>query len=63
MLMAPVEAYLAEHPDDWGGAYDVMLGSISGGEADLTDSKVAAMRRQRGGGGTRRRPGHYLAPA
>jgi pimeloyl-ACP methyl ester carboxylesterase len=45
MLMAPVEAYLAEHPGDWGGAYDVMLGSISGGEADLTDSKVAAMRR------------------
>ena len=45
MLMAPVEAYLAEHPYDWTGAYDVMLGSISGGQADLADPRVAAMRR------------------
>lgn len=44
-LMAPVEGYLAEHPDDWAGAYDVMLTTISGGRADLTDPTVAAMRR------------------
>jgi pimeloyl-ACP methyl ester carboxylesterase len=45
MLMAPVEAYLADHPGDWSGAYNVMLGSISGGQADLADPRVTAMRR------------------
>lgn len=44
-LMAPVESYLAEHPDDWAGAYDVMLAAISGGRADLSDPTVAAMRK------------------
>jgi pimeloyl-ACP methyl ester carboxylesterase len=45
MLMAPVEAHLAEHPGDWTGAYHAMLGSISGGQADLDDPRFAAMRR------------------
>jgi pimeloyl-ACP methyl ester carboxylesterase len=45
MLMAPVQAHLAEHPGDWTGAYDVMLGSLSGGQADLSDPQVVAMRR------------------
>jgi pimeloyl-ACP methyl ester carboxylesterase len=39
-LLAPIEAYLAAHPDDWGGAYAVMLGVISDGRADL-DSPAA----------------------
>lgn len=43
-LMAPVDDYLAKHPDDWTGAYDVMLVAISGGRADLADPTVAAMR-------------------
>ena len=43
-IMAPVEAYLQARPDDWTGAYDVMLTAISDGQADLADPTVAAMR-------------------
>jgi pimeloyl-ACP methyl ester carboxylesterase len=38
--MAPVRAHLAEHPDDWQGAYLVMLGVISNGAADLDSPAV-----------------------
>lgn len=44
-FMAPVDDYLAKHPNDWTGAYDVMLVAISGGRADLADPTVAAMRK------------------
>lgn len=44
LVMAPVDAYLKTRPDDWTGAYDVMLTSVSGGQADLADPTVAAMR-------------------
>lgn len=43
-IMAPVTAYLTDHPGDWSGAYDVMLTSISGGAADLAGPLVTAMR-------------------
>jgi len=43
-ILAPVDRYLVEHPEDWRGAYDVMLTSVSGGQADLADPVVAAMR-------------------
>jgi pimeloyl-ACP methyl ester carboxylesterase len=33
-MMAPVEAHLDAHPDDWPGAYLVMLQVISNGQAD-----------------------------
>ena len=42
-IMAPIEAHLAAHPDDWAGAYAVMLTVLSEGRADL-DSE--AVRRQ-----------------
>jgi pimeloyl-ACP methyl ester carboxylesterase len=45
MMAAPMLAHLAALPQDWTGAYDVMLNTISGGEADLDDPVVAAMRR------------------
>jgi pimeloyl-ACP methyl ester carboxylesterase len=45
LIMGPAYAYLAAHPDDWAGAYDLMLMAMSGGEADLGDPTVAAMRR------------------
>lgn len=41
-IMAPIEAYLAENPGDWTGAYAVTLEIISGGAADLTSAAVAA---------------------
>ena len=41
-IMKPIEAFLAGHPDDWTGAYAVMLDIISGGRADLTSAAVAA---------------------
>ena len=41
-IMKPIEAYLDEHPDDWPGAYAVMLDIISGGQADLASAAVAA---------------------
>lgn len=43
-LMAPIEAYLAEHPDDWTGAYRVMLDVLSDGRADHDAPAVQAMR-------------------
>jgi pimeloyl-ACP methyl ester carboxylesterase len=33
-IMAPIEAYLRAHPDDWAGAYLVMLETLSNGQAD-----------------------------
>jgi pimeloyl-ACP methyl ester carboxylesterase len=45
MMMAPARAHLEAHPEDWEGAYDLMLLAISNGEADLGDPTVAAMRR------------------
>lgn len=41
-IMKPIEAYLNEHPEDWTGAYAVMLEIISGGQADLASAAVAA---------------------
>jgi pimeloyl-ACP methyl ester carboxylesterase len=34
-IMAPIEAHLAVHPDDWTGAYAVLLEVLSEGRADL----------------------------
>ncbi len=42
-LLAPIEAYLAAHPDDWRGAFAVMLGVISAGRADLDSPAVRRM--------------------
>jgi pimeloyl-ACP methyl ester carboxylesterase len=39
-IMAPIDAHLAAHPDDWPGAYAVMLDVLSEGRADL-DSPLA----------------------
>jgi hypothetical protein len=39
-VMAPVEAHLRAHPDDWSGAYLVMLQVISNGQADPTAPAV-----------------------
>ena len=41
-IMAPVEAYLAEHPDDWRGAWSTALTVMSGGAADLDSPHVRA---------------------
>jgi len=41
-IMKPIEAYLDEHPEDWTGAYTVMLDIISDGRADLASAAVAA---------------------
>lgn len=38
-IMTPIEAYLEAHPQDWRGAYAVMLDVLSEGRADL-DSPV-----------------------
>jgi len=43
-IMAPIEAHLAARPDDWVGAYDVMLEVLSEGRADLDSPAVAAQR-------------------
>jgi pimeloyl-ACP methyl ester carboxylesterase len=43
-MMAPIEAHLAERPGDWAGAYDVMLGVLSEGRADLDSPAVVAQR-------------------
>lgn len=45
LFMAPTYAFLAAHPGDWPGAYDLMLKAVSNGEVDLGDPFVAAMRR------------------
>ena len=44
-LLAPIRAYLAEHPGDWTGGYDVMLDVLSEGRADHDAPVVRAMRR------------------
>lgn len=41
-MTAPIDAYLAEHPDDWRGAFGVMLEIVSGGEADLASPEAVA---------------------
>lgn len=43
-VMAPIEAHLAARPDDWQGAYDVMLDILSEGRADLDSPAAAAQR-------------------
>ena len=42
-LVAPTDEYLAAHPGDWVGAFHVMLGVISNGQADLEDPAVKLM--------------------
>ena len=44
-LLAPIEAYLREHPDDWTGGYHRMLDVLSEGRADLDSPLVAAQTR------------------
>jgi pimeloyl-ACP methyl ester carboxylesterase len=44
-LLAPIESYLAEHPEDWTGAYRTMLDVLSEGRADHDDPLVVHMRR------------------
>jgi pimeloyl-ACP methyl ester carboxylesterase len=39
-IMAPIEAHLAAHPDDWTGAYAVMLDVLSEGRADMGSEAV-----------------------
>lgn len=39
-LHAPMEAHLVAHPDDWTGAFAVMLGVLSEGRADLDSPAV-----------------------
>lgn len=41
-IMKPIQAHLDEHPDDWTGAYAVMLEIISGGHTDPASAIVAA---------------------
>ncbi len=42
-VLAPIEAYLAAHPDDWHGAFAVLLEVISEGRADLNSPAVRRM--------------------
>jgi pimeloyl-ACP methyl ester carboxylesterase len=44
-IMAPIEAHLAAHPDDWAGAYRVLLDTLSEGRADHDAPAVRAMLR------------------
>ncbi len=44
-IMAPLEAHLTAHPDDWAGAYTVFLEMTSGGTADLSAPTVRRMMR------------------
>jgi pimeloyl-ACP methyl ester carboxylesterase len=39
-ITAPIEAHLAAHPDDWTGAYAVMLDVLSEGRADMASEAV-----------------------
>jgi pimeloyl-ACP methyl ester carboxylesterase len=41
-ILAPVDAYLAEHPDDWRGAWRTALTVMSGGAADLESPHLRA---------------------
>ena len=47
-MLAPIEAYLTEHPDDWTGAYRLMLGVLSEKRADLVSPLVEAALRDDG---------------
>ncbi len=40
-IVQPMEAHIAAHPDDWPGAFAVMLTVISDGAADLESEAVA----------------------
>jgi pimeloyl-ACP methyl ester carboxylesterase len=42
-IMEPVEAHLATHPDEWAGAYGVMLDVLSEGRADHDAPAVRRM--------------------
>lgn len=42
-LVEPLSAYLADNPGQWVGAFHVMLGTISGGQADLSAPQVKLM--------------------
>jgi pimeloyl-ACP methyl ester carboxylesterase len=44
-LVAPIDEYLGAHPGDWVGAFHVMLGVISEGQADLQAPEVKLMER------------------
>jgi pimeloyl-ACP methyl ester carboxylesterase len=44
-IMAPIEAYLTDHPGDWAGAFRTMIMIISDGQADLDSAAVAAQLR------------------
>lgn len=41
-LVAPINDYLAGHPEDWRGAFALQLAIISDGQADLDSPEVAA---------------------
>ena len=41
-ILAPIDAYLAEHPADWRGAWRTALTVMSGGAADLESPHVRA---------------------
>lgn len=44
-VMAPIEAYLHDHPDDWAGGFRRMLEVLSEGRADLDSPAVLAQTR------------------
>ena len=44
-LMASTEEHLRTHPDDWTGAFPLLLAAMSGGGADLDSPAVAQMAR------------------
>jgi pimeloyl-ACP methyl ester carboxylesterase len=44
-MLAPIEAHLEAHPQDWNGAYDVLRMIMSAGHADLNAPLVQQMRR------------------
>ncbi|MCO1655766.1 alpha/beta fold hydrolase [Pseudonocardia humida] len=39
-VVAPIDAHLQAHPDDWAGAYAVMLDVLSEGRADMASEAV-----------------------
>ena len=41
-MVAPIRAYLGTHPDDWSGAFAVMIEVISDGGADLDSPEAKA---------------------
>lgn len=44
-IMEPIEQHLVTHPEDWSGAYAVMLDVVSGGTADLESAAAVAQMR------------------